>query len=217
MTGVTERLSGRERVLAHLRNVVLCEPGMEGAFINEQTLAGQVGVSRTPVREALLILASEGLLQMVPQRGAYIPPLSGREIRELMDLRGVIEKHAAELVPARADSTAAAMQAVLEKQRVMAASPDQIGAKEFIELDRQFHQVMVDAAGSALLSRTYAALRERQIRVGIGALQAGHARWGNVCTEHAAIVAAVRAGDVAGTHESIDAHLKITLETLLAV
>lgn len=213
-----ERLTGRERALAHLRNTVLSDPSMEGAFLNEQQIAVEVGVSRTPVREALLILASEGLLQLVPQRGVYVPPLSGREIRELMDLRGVIERHAAESVSTSAETTAQSMSAVLDTQRAMAGTSDRrSNAKAFIELDRRFHQILVDAAGSSLLSRTYAGLRERQVRVGIAALEAGAERWNQVCGEHQAIVEAVRAGDVAGAHSAIDLHLQVTLQSLLAV
>lgn len=211
------RLTGRERVLTHLRSTVLADPEMQGTFINEQQLASRVGVSRTPVREALLILASEGLVRMVPQRGVYVSPLSSREIRELMDLRGLIEKHAATRVIGGSVRIDLAMQKIVETQRAMADAPQEHTAKEFIELDRQFHQVMVDAAGSELLSRTYAGLRERQIRVGVAVLQHGHDRWGEVCGEHEAIIEAVRAGDVAGAHAAIESHLQITLQTLLAV
>ena len=211
------RLTGRERALAYLRDTVLADPAMEGTFVNEQQLAAQVGVSRTPVREALLILASEGLLHVVPQRGMYVAPLTGREIRELMDLRGVLEKHAAAVAAADPDKTTARMDEVLAEQHAMADDPARRDEKLFIELDRQFHQILIDAAHNDLLSRTYAGLGERQIRVGIAALAAGAERWKMVCGEHQAIVAAVRAGSVLDAHRAIDEHLRITLEHLLTV
>ena len=211
------RLTGRERALAYLRDTVLADPAMEGTFVNEQQLAAQVGVSRTPVREALLILASEGLLHVVPQRGMYVAPLTGREIRELMDLRGVLEKHAAAVAAADPDKTTARMDEVVAEQHAMADDPARRDEKLFIELDRQFHQILIDAAHNDLLSRTYAGLGERQIRVGIAALAAGAERWKMVCGEHQAIVAAVRAGSVLDAHRAIDEHLRITLEHLLTV
>lgn len=71
-----ESLSGRERALIYLRaprsSPTLACPG---SFVNEQQIATRVGVSRTPVREALLILGFEGLVQMIPKRGTYISPL----------------------------------------------------------------------------------------------------------------------------------------------
>ena len=217
MTTNRSRLTGRERALAYLRDTVLADPALEGTFVNEQQLAEQVGVSRTPVREALLILASEGLLHGVPQRGMYIPPLTGREIRELMDLRGVLEKHAAAVAAADPDKTTARMDEVVAEQHAMADDPARRDEKLFIELDRKFHQILIDAAHNDLLSRTYAGLGERQIRVGIAALAAGAERWKMVCGEHQAIVAAVRAGSVLDAHRAIDEHLRITLEHLLTV
>ena len=120
MTTEASPRSGRERALDYLRTVVLSDPEMEGRFITEQEIANQIGVSRTPVREALLILSSEGLLQLVPQKGGYIPPLSSREIRELMELRGVIERHAADVLRS-GEETANVMQAVLDEQRAIVA------------------------------------------------------------------------------------------------
>ena len=214
MTAEVSPRSGRERALDYLRTVVLCDPAMEGRFITEQEIANQIGVSRTPVREALLILSSEGLLQLVPQKGGYIPPLSSREIRELMELRGVIERHAADVLRS-GEETASVMQAVLDEQRAIVAVVNSTG-REFIELDRKFHQVLVDAAGSALLSRTYDGLCERQVRVGIVALETERERRSSVCTEHDAIVKALRSGDATAAHDAINAHLELTLGALLS-
>jgi DNA-binding GntR family transcriptional regulator len=214
MTTEASPRSGRERALGYLRTVVLCDPDMEGRFITEQEIADQIGVSRTPVREALLILSSEGLLQLVPQKGGYIPPLSSREIRELMELRGVIERHAADVLPS-GERTANVMQAVLDEQRAIVAAVNSTG-REFIELDRKFHQALVDAAGSALLSRTYDGLRERQVRVGIVALETERERRSSVCTEHDAIVKALRSGDATAARDAINAHLEVTLAALLS-
>ena len=80
-----QHVSGRERAYRHLRETVLVDPAVQGTFLNEVDLAQDIGVSRTPVREALLLLVAEGLVEMVPKRGAYVPPLSGRQIRELME------------------------------------------------------------------------------------------------------------------------------------
>lgn len=214
MTTKAPLRTGRERALDYLRTVVLSDPKIEGRFINEQEIATQIGVSRTPVREALLILSSEGLLQLVPQKGGYVPPLSSREIRELMELRGVIERHAADVLRS-GEQTADSMQSVLEEQLMIVADVTSTG-REFIELDRKFHQVLVDAAGSALLSRTYNGLRERQVRVGIAALETERERRSSVCLEHDAIVKALRSGSAAAAHEAIDEHLALTLSALLS-
>ncbi len=215
--------SGRDRALARLREII-ADPASQGTFVNEQQLATEVGVSRTPVREALLILASQGLVELLPKRGAYVPPLSGREITELLDLRATLERHAVDRSAVTGLNPAEAMAAILARQHALSDDaldapdgPDPARLTEFIDLDRQFHQVLVDAAGSRLLSQTYGGLRERQMRVGIAALQRGHDRWRDVCVEHDTIIAALRSGDVDAAHAAIDEHLRRTLVTLLAV
>lgn len=210
------RSSGRDRALRHLREVVLTDPGVAGTFLNEQQIATRIGVSRTPVREALLTLAAEGLVQMVPKRGAWVAPMSPREITELMDLRLVLERHAVETALSRRSHPELAMGQVLAQQADLARdrAADQVAG--FIELDRRFHQALIDAAGSDLLSRTYAGLRERQLRVGIAAM-ASDTRWHQVCAEHGEIVAALEAGDRDAALAAVSRHLALTRDSLLAV
>lgn len=210
-------LSGRDRALRHLRGAVLPDPAVQGTFVNEQRVATDVGVSRTPVREALLILASEGLVQLIPRRGAYVPPMSARDITELFDLRGLLERYAADALSGRDDVITAALRPLLDEQKAMTADRAGHTAAQFIELDNRFHQSIVDAAGNQLLSRTYAGLRERQLRLGILAMTRRGSRWQEVCSEHTAIVDALAAGDEDAARAAIDDHLAITLRTLLVL
>ncbi len=147
--------SGREKAYLHLRENVLTDPELQGRFLNETELAADIGVSRTPVREALLLLVSDGLVELIPQRGAYVPAVTGREISELMELRGVLENYAARLVIAEQRVPAALMQETLDLQARIPDTEDPGGAREFIRLDTLFHQQLIDAAGNELISRTY--------------------------------------------------------------
>jgi DNA-binding GntR family transcriptional regulator len=208
------QLSGRERAYRHLRETVLVDPSVQGTFLNEVDLAQDIGVSRTPVREALLLLVSEGLVEMVPKRGAYVPPLSGRQIRELMELRDVLERHAASVTLAQRTVPVEAMRAALaEQERLLTIEP--CDAQEFIEWDRRFHQSLVDAAGNELIARTYAGLRTRQVRVGVAALFRAIDRQRSVCAEHGRIVDALGSGDEAAAHAAISDHLRITQQLFL--
>ena len=121
--------SGREKAYAFIVDQVLTLPTTTGSFLNEQELAAQIGVSRTPVREALLLLQAEGLVEMVPKRGAQVPPLSGRQIAELMDLRGVLERHAAARVLTAGNAPVAAMRTILAEQEALVDSADESAAK----------------------------------------------------------------------------------------
>jgi DNA-binding GntR family transcriptional regulator len=209
--------SGRERAYRHLRETVLVDPAVQGTFLNEVDLAQDIGVSRTPVREALLLLVAEGLVEMVPKRGAYVPPLSGRQIRELMELRTLLEQHAASVTLAQGSVPVPAMRAALgEQERLLDADARATDvAHEFIEWDRRFHQSLVDAAGNELIARTYAGLRTRQVRVGVAALFRATDRQRAVCAEHRSIVDALDSGDEAAAHGAISEHLRITLQLFL--
>ena len=212
---MSERTSGRERAYAYLRENVLIDPDMQGRFLNEQELAAEIGVSRTPVREALLLLVSDGLVELIPQRGAYVPPVTGREISELMELRGVLESHAARLVIGEGTVPADKMQETLNQQ---ASLPDTLvpaEVREFIRLDTLFHQQLIDAAGNELISRTYSKLHVRQILVGVSALFRTGGRRRQVCTEHQSILDALVFGDPAKAQQAIDHHLTVTRDALL--
>jgi DNA-binding GntR family transcriptional regulator len=214
-TDVAGRSSGREKAYAYIVDQVLTLPTTAGSFLNEQELAAQIGVSRTPVREALLLLQAEGLVELVPKRGAQVPALSGRQIAELMDLRGVLERHAAARALAAGNPPVAAMRAILAEQETLVDSGDESSARTFIALDGRFHQTLVDAANSELLSTTYTGLRARLLRIGLAAVFASPNRQRPVCVEHEAIITALESGDVALAHAKIDEHLDVTLQILL--
>lgn len=213
--------SGREKAYAYLRENILTNPEMQGRFLNEQELAAEIGVSRTPVREALLLLVSDGLVELIPQRGAYVPPVTGREISELMELRGVLESHAARLVIEHGSVPACKMQATLDQQSKLHQQSklpeDQSAeaAQEFIRLDTLFHQHLIDAAGNELISRTYSKLHVRQIVVGVSALFRTGGRREQVCSEHQDILDALVSGDAVKAQEAIDHHLAVTRDILL--
>ncbi|MEU6097154.1 GntR family transcriptional regulator [Streptomyces sp. NPDC047079] len=205
--------SGREKAYAYLKETVLTDPAMQGEFLSEQDIADRIGVSRTPIREALLLLAAEDLVELVPKRGARVAPLSGREIRELMELRGIVERYAAQQVVGADRAPVRELDELLERQRLL-GSPEQ--AKEFIDVDHLFHATLVSAVGNALLDRHYDGLRSRQVRAGVVALFNQQGRQEAVVDEHQAILDALAAGDAEAACAAIDNHLQSTLKVLLA-
>ncbi|GAA3089140.1 DNA-binding GntR family transcriptional regulator [Kribbella aluminosa] len=199
--------SGRDRAYQHLRAVVLSDPAVSGTFINEQAVATEVGISRTPVREALLMLAAEDLVQLVPHRGAFVAPVPGREIAEMMQARGVIECWAATTALTAGNTPVAAMSAVLDQQREIVGDGD---AKRFIELDSQFHALLVAAAGNSVLGRLYDNLRAKHVVLGLVALQRSTTRREEVVAEHQAIVDGLAAGTPDAAEKAILSHLDST-------
>ncbi|KAA9149648.1 GntR family transcriptional regulator [Amycolatopsis acidicola] len=213
MPGTTKApSSGRDKAYRFLKGSVLADPEMEGAFVSEQDVAEQVGVSRTPVREALLQLASEELVQLVPNRGAYIAPLSGRDLRELFELRGVLERYAAQRAIETGNVPEDELRAAMEEQKRF---EDPAHAKEFIELDHHFHSVLIDSVGNSMLSKTYASLRARQMRAGLNALARSSGRQERVLAEHYAIFKALEVRALPAAMAAIDHHHTTTLNTQL--
>jgi DNA-binding GntR family transcriptional regulator len=204
--------SGRDRAYQYLRGTVLSDPAVSGTFINEQAVATEVGISRTPVREALLMLAAEDLVRLVPHRGAFVAPVPGREIAEMMQARGVIECWAATTSLASGDAPVEAMSAVLEQQRAIVEQGD---AKEFIELDSQFHALLVEAAGNSVLGRLYDNLRAKHVLLGVVALQRSATRRQEVLEEHQAIVDGLASGRPEAAEKAILSHLDSTGSLLM--
>ncbi|MFF2065352.1 GntR family transcriptional regulator [Streptomyces sp. NPDC058200] len=206
-------ISGRDKAYAFLKETVLTDPDMQGGFLSEQEIADRIGVSRTPIREALLLLAAEDLVKLVPKRGAQIVALSGREITELMELRGIVERYAAERTIPEGRVPVSELTGLLDRQRAL-SGPEH--AKEFIAVDHLFHATIVSAVGNSLLNRHYEGLRSRQIRAGVVALYNEHGRQEAVLDEHVAILAAMASGDARAACAAIDSHLETTLKVLLA-
>ena len=206
-------LSGRDKAYAYLKDTVLVDPALQGRFLTEQEIADRIGVSRTPIREALLMLAAEDLIQLVPKRGAHIAPLSGREISELMELRGIVERYAAQQAISADVVPSGVLAELLERQRALRGQED---AKEFIAVDHLFHATLIAAVGNGLLDRHYDGLRSRQIRAGIVALYNRAGRQDAVLHEHQAILDALVAGDADAACAAISGHLESTLKVLLA-
>lgn len=208
-------MSGRDKAYKYLYEHVLVDPAMQGKFLNEQELAERIGVSRTPVREALLLLASDDLVAMIPKRGAQIPVITGRQISELMELRAVLERHAATTAIESDCVPLEAMRDVLSRQEAMVSMEPRDSGREFIAWDHRFHQLLVDSIHNTLISRTYTRLRARQVLVGVEALFRTHDRQGRVCVEHTEILDALGAGDAESARKAIDRHLTVTLDILL--
>jgi DNA-binding GntR family transcriptional regulator len=219
--GSGEAASGRQKAYEYLRDQILVDPGMQGKFVNEQELARDIGVSRTPVREALLLLVADGLIELIPNRGALIPVISGRQIAELFELRGVLERHAAASTIAAGSVPQALMEQTLKEQRELIVQHDGTAdnarrrATEFIRLDQHFHQLLIDAADNELISQTYDKLRARQVFIGVEALFRTQDRQTVVCDEHEIILQALGQGDVDAAQTAIDNHLAVTLNVVL--
>jgi DNA-binding GntR family transcriptional regulator len=204
-------MSATENAYSYVKSRILNRSYPEGAFLTEGEIAKALGVSRTPVREAFLLLKAEDLVQLVPKKGTLVPKISLREIKEVMEARILIESFAAEKLARKRGKIAPQLRTVLERQAEVAEDGK---IEEFIRLDRQFHRMMVSSSSNKLLVAFYEGLRDRQIRMGIRAVAYSPERMKRVLEEHRAIVVAVEEADADELKKSIHEHLDATLAIL---
>lgn len=207
-----KKISGRDRAYNYVRNILLSEPSAAGTFLNEQELADQIGVSRTPVREALFMLATENLLQLVPNRGALIIPPSPEEIQQIMQAREMIETWSIRNSIANHKEISKALHERLQTQRDL---PGNDGFETFIELDRQFHLDLIRFSSNPVLIQMYEVLQARHITLGIKAMKRSNDRRLQVLAEHQAIVDALADGAIEPIELAIRAHLDMTFRSLV--
>ncbi|GAA3072504.1 GntR family transcriptional regulator [Streptosporangium carneum] len=184
-------------------------PRHEGTFLTEAEVCEATGMSRTPVREALLRLETEGFLQIMPKKGAFVPPVSDAEIEAVMQARELVEDWCVRRAVPLADSLAPELERLVDRQETLLE--DHLA---FIECDRAFHRAIVRAAGNPVLAEFYETLRDRQVRMGLRAVAAAEDRARTVLAEHAAIVEGIRSGDAARAASALAAHLNGTLAVL---
>lgn len=130
-----------------------------GERLPEEDLAERAGVSRTPVREALRRLASEGVVEFVANRGAQVASFSAQDLQELFDLRAVLEGFAARLAARNATTEdLAELGRLADAMEALALAPDPAGLDRIAELNNEFHARIVEVAGNRLLAQQVAGL-----------------------------------------------------------
>ncbi len=186
-----------------------------GEMILEQELAERLEMSRTPVREALIRLEQEGLLEIKPRRGARVLPVSVDDMREIYQLLTVLEATAAEAAAQRGPSPAemaALDQAVADMDESLAR--DDLNA--WADADARFHSLLVEASGNRRLIAFVATMVEQSQRVRRLTLQLRPRPTGSNA-DHRAVVEAIRAGDPATAASIHHRHRQMSGEMLVAL
>jgi DNA-binding GntR family transcriptional regulator len=191
---VAERL--RQRIFAHAL--------APGARIDEQALAIDYGISRTPLREALKVLAAEGLVTLRPRRGCFVTEISEQDLDEIFPLMAMLEGRCALEATARAQPDDLATLDALHEQLQHYTESNEI--ERFFEANQAFHFQIQEMSGNRRLRQVIQDLRKvlkltRLFSLSIdGRLQQSLA-------EHAVILAAIKAGDAAGAETAMHDHI----------
>ena len=213
MSSGLEPLAATRTLAAHARQAVLAAIAdgrmAAGQRYSVAQLAEQLGISRTPVREALLVLEREGRVRFERNRGVRVLETTAADVAEVFELRMLLEVPAT--VKACGVVDADALQVELDAMGARARAGEEAA---FMDHDERFHDLVLRSAGNARLADIVARLRDA-VR-GRGASTVGRSRGlDEIHAEHAAILQALRAGDAPAAAEAMRMHLERTRDLLL--
>jgi DNA-binding GntR family transcriptional regulator len=187
-----------------IRQRILDNAWAPGHQVLEQALALELGMSRTPVREACMRLANEGLVEVVPRHGMRVLPVSPSDMREIYQILTSLESMAAELV-AQARPTAAELAPLEKASRDMAKALKRDDLDAWAEADERFHRHLMRMCGNARLAAIVFNYWDRSHRARMVTLRL-RPRPVNSTREHLALVDAIRRGDAVAARELHRAH-----------
>ncbi|WP_214106682.1 GntR family transcriptional regulator [Acrocarpospora catenulata] len=199
-----ERRSVRERVTIALRAAIVSGDMQPGAIHSAPELASRFGVSATPVREAMMDLAREGMVVTLPNRGFQVTQVSHEDIEEITELRQIIEPAGLKL--AAPHFTAADLDAMhaIARDNVRAATEKDIA--RYLESDLDFHLRILDGSGNKRLVETVQRLRAQTRLFGVIA-RAEEGTLADSAAEHIRLVDLLLANKVNEAIELLSVHI----------
>lgn len=202
-----ERRSLHNEVTERLRDMIIEGELPPGQRIDEGELCRLLGISRTPLREAIKVLASEGLIELRPNRGTRVTKMTLEDVAELFEVVGGIERLAGELAAERmSDGDIEHLRQMQERlERLHAAAR----RHDYFRLNQDIHNSIVALAGNSVLAATHAGLMIKVRRARYTAILSQE-RWDESVREHAAILEALAAREPARAGALIAAHVAKT-------
>lgn len=200
-----------DAVIQKLREMIYAGDLAPGAHVSERRLCEQFDISRTPLREALKVLASEGLIELLPNRGAVVTRLSATDVEHMFQVMGALEALVGEIAATRIQAdTLVAIQALHDAMVRCYQAGDRTS---YFQLNQMIHSKIVEASGNTILINMYNNLSGRIRRARFMTTLANE-RWGEAVDDHMQMIAALRAQDGESLGRILKNHLK--LESLKA-
>ena len=198
-----------EEVAELLRQRIFRRELEPGSWIDELKLAEEYGISRTPLREALKVLAAEGLVTMKVRRGAYVTEVSEQDLADVYHLLSLLESDAAGVVAERATDAQRAQLKALHEELEAAATPED--REHFFAVNERFHMQLLAIANNKWRDQMVADLRKvMKLNRHNSLLKAG--RIGESLAEHRAVMAAIEARDAEAAMARMREHFQNGLE-----
>lgn len=192
-----------------LKQAILSGDLASGEALLESRLANKLGMSRTPVREALLVLAREGLVEM-NARGFGVPRPSLEDLRELFELRESLEGTASRAAALRANEVE--LRAIDELCEKFAGAQS---LDAWAEIGTHFHNAIVSAARNRRLTSILDSLKDQIVQGRQTAMLGTETRWQESIREHRGIVDAIKARDADAAEQRARAHVRLSYEATM--
>lgn len=181
-----------QRIAVRLRQMLIQGLLAPGAKLNERELCERLDVSRTPLREAIRLLAAEGLVAVAAGRGASVPVLSADDVTHTFNVLAVLEGLSAELAAARiTDAELIELRALQQKMEAAFACRD---LPVYYGINARIHDLLSEAARNPVLRATWQQLNARMHALRFRSNQ-DESKWAHALEEHAAMVEALQARD----------------------
>lgn len=213
-------VSLNEQAYEHLKNLIANQQLTYNRIYSETKLSSELGISRTPFRDAIHRLVQEGYIDIIPSKGFQLHQLTKKDVTETFQIRSALEGYCTvEIAKNASTAKAGKLLAELTKltdsmEHIMQTSHS---IEEFIEYDFQFHHKIINYIGNSQFSSIFASYMYRMKR--LAALSLAHrGRMENTCREHTAILDALYAGNMEQVYENTLQHMNtprgINLEDL---
>lgn len=201
----------REVVFEYLRAAILSGEFKPGERLMELQLGEQLGVSRTPIREAIRKLELEGLVTMIPRKGAYVADMSIKDVLDVLEVRKVLEGLASSLASQRrSEEDMAFLEKTLSEFEAHLNSGNREG---MMEKDKLFHEAIFNATRNKKLIQIAQSLQEQVQRFRVVFFSESDG-FKQLLSEHREILEAIREGNMEGAREKAEGHIRDMEETI---
>jgi DNA-binding GntR family transcriptional regulator len=207
------KASLHDEAVARIRDMITEGRLEPGSKVSEKDLCQLFGISRTPLREALKVLASEGLIALLPHRGARVAQLTGKDMADLFQVMSALEGLAGELACARI--TDAAVNEIRARHHEMLAHYTRGDRSAYFAANQAIHEGIIAAADNGMLTVMYESLRGR-IRPARFMANVSRERWDQAVREHGEILEALSRRDGIRLRGLLQEHLRHKYQALIA-
>lgn len=203
----------RDVIFETLRKAIVSGDIKPGERLMEVSLANQMGVSRTPVREAIRRLEAEGLVTMTPRKGTHVSELSVKDIMDVLEVRTVLDKLATELAAKRMQPAQLKALETVHKQYIACVEKENMEGA--IKKDVEFHDMIYAASGNPRLVAVAGSLREHIYRFRVIYMSGSSLIAENVLNEHEEILTALKDAQNNVASDLAEKHIRNQMETII--